>query len=182
MVPLLSLIQAAHQKPRSLTEAVPSQLTSQHTSKTQATLTLTTLQCGSTRRQGWQRLGGVIGWEGKGGLHTGLHLIGVRKTIAVTRTGSALEAAWADHSPWQTQAENLYKVPLLQHSPPAEATGLVQRDGKHTLKGNGVSGGPALRAATPANWDQVFPLIRQWWPLSRAHPTSQLAPALALRL
>ena len=66
VVPLLSLIQAAHQKqPRSLTEAVPSQLTSQHTSKTQATLTLTTLQCGSTRRQGWQRLGGVIGWEGK---------------------------------------------------------------------------------------------------------------------
>lgn len=97
----------------------------------------------------------------KGELHTDLHLIGVRKTIAVTYTSSALEATWTDISPWQTQAESQYKVLWLQYSLPAEAKDLVQRDGKHAFKGNGVSWRPALRAATPATWDQVFPLIRK---------------------
>ena len=96
----------------------------------------------------------------KGQLHTGLHLIGVRKTIAVTCTSSALKATWTVNCPWQTPAESLYEVRLLQYSPPAEAKDQVQGDGKHTLKGNGVSWCPALRAATPSTWGRVFPLIR----------------------
>lgn len=55
---------------------------------------LPALWYGSTARQGQQRLGTLIGWEGeKGDLHLRLSLSGARETIVATCTGSTLEIA-----------------------------------------------------------------------------------------
>lgn len=103
--------------------------------------------------------GGVLrGWEQwsdvkNKDLHPVLHVSRVMETTAGTCIGSTSETALSFVCSWQ----KLQGPHLLQHSSPLGKGSWIRKKRKHTLKGNGASSGPTLRASAWATWDQTTP-------------------------